>query len=71
MNSRGFRNKGPVMYETTPYGVAPKKGGFVVKQIWWDKEMTPVFKTREEAEAELVKIAKAAGCYRKVRSGKE
>lgn len=57
-------------YETTPYGIEPVEGGYAVKQAWWNKIVSPVYKTEEEAREELVKVAKAAGAYRRVRSKK-
>jgi len=54
-------------YETTPYGLLETPDGWVVKQMWWDKEVSRKFTTRDEAEKELIKIAKENRAYRSFR----
>lgn len=54
------------IYESTPYGIVQRGDKWVVAQTWWNKDIE-TFKTREAAKEGLERIAKAAGCWRKVR----
>ncbi len=58
------RKRIPV-YETTPYGTKQHEGGFVVWQMWHDRIVSPPFPTQDQADEELLKVARENRCLRK------
>lgn len=49
------------MTETTPYGVERRPDGFHVLNLWTGRHYSGPFATREEAEAEAVRIKRERG----------
>jgi len=59
-------NRKPIVaIETTPYMVEARGNQFAVYQSWWGKDIE-LFPTRDEAETGLERIARAAGCWKRV-----
>jgi hypothetical protein len=59
------KRKPIVAIETTPYMVEARGDQFAVYQSWWNKDIE-LFNTREAAEEGLERIARAAGCWKRV-----
>lgn len=53
-------------YETTPYGVEKRGRKFVVRQMWWGKDIS-THKTQAEADAACIEAARKDGLLRRVR----
>jgi hypothetical protein len=53
-------------YETTPYGVEERGRKFVVRQVWWGKDIS-THKTQAEADAACIEAARQAGLLRRVK----
>lgn len=54
-------------YETTPFALSARPGGYVVEQVWWGKDMTDVIADVNEARRQLEIIAKAHDCWKPMR----
>lgn len=54
------------VYETTPYGVEKRGRKFVVRQMWWGRDIS-AHKTQDEADAACMDAARLAGCLSRVR----
>jgi hypothetical protein len=55
-------------YETTPYGIEARDGQWFVRQMWWNKDISGPWPTREQANDDLVKTARACGSYKAIRA---